>query len=130
MVEPLEILTADMPQVASQLISQRIAIALGRFKALVIHLPILLQNIRKRNAVIVTGEVFLVSPVSPVVRCYNLRVRSCVPLVASERSSSGKNLEDRIIQINQFGFRCGEKDPRDVLRVFVKLHAEQITSPF
>ena len=53
LVEPLGILTADVSQVTGQLIRQRIPIALRRFKPPIIHLPILLQYLRKRNPVII-----------------------------------------------------------------------------
>ena len=45
-----------MPQVAGQLIGQRVAVANGRFKPVVVQLPVLLQYLLKRYAVVVARE--------------------------------------------------------------------------
>ena len=56
LVEPLEATAADVPQVARQLIGQRVAVAPGRFKAAVVHLPVLRDDVRKGDAVVVRRE--------------------------------------------------------------------------
>lgn len=53
LVEPVRITSADVPQVAGQLESQRVAVALYGLLALVVQLPVLLQDLRKRNPVVV-----------------------------------------------------------------------------
>ncbi len=49
-----------MPQVTRKLIGQRVAVALRRLKPSVVHLPVLRDDVRERNAVIVAREGFFI----------------------------------------------------------------------
>ena len=58
LVKPRKVLAADMPQVASQLIGERIAVALSGFVAVIVYLPVLLDNVLEGNAVVLAREFF------------------------------------------------------------------------
>ena len=64
LIQPVGILATDMPQVAGQLIGQRVAVANGRFKPVVVQLPVLPDDIREGDAVIRRGEKTLPNPLS------------------------------------------------------------------
>ena len=56
LVEPGLVLAADVTQVASQLEGQRVTVALDGFETAVVQLPVLFQNVREGDAVILAGE--------------------------------------------------------------------------
>ena len=52
LIEPVGILAADVAQVGGQLEGQRVAVALGRFKAFVVQFPIAFQDGGEGDAVV------------------------------------------------------------------------------
>ena len=90
-----------MAQVAGQLVGQRVAVALGGLEAPVVHLPVLADDVGKRDAVVVRR------------------------VLAGCRGLCGL--------CGLFGFRGlagrGEEHPRDVLRLVVVCHAQQLAGP-
>jgi hypothetical protein len=55
LVEPFEVTAADVPQVARQLVGQRVAVAFGRFIAVVVNLPVFRDDLREGDAVVFRG---------------------------------------------------------------------------
>ena len=56
LVEPVEVVAADVAQGVGKLVGLRIAVADGRLKAVIVQLPVLADDLLKRVAVILFGE--------------------------------------------------------------------------
>ena len=52
MVEPVEVVAADVSQGVGQFVGLRIAVADGRFKAVIVQLPVLVDDLLKSMSVI------------------------------------------------------------------------------
>ena len=130
LVEPFEVTAADVPQVARQLVGQRVAVAFGRFIAVVVNLPVFRDDLREGDAVVFRG----VLAGAPAGFSGSSGDSGFSGFSGDSGYSGGAaaaplNPKNLIIQEKQLRLRRGEEHPRDVLRTRVILHAQQVARP-